>query len=235
VRVLHEGGHAFHALARRNQRLVQNRAAPVAFAEVASHALELIGSEHLEGAVYGRRDAIAAQLRALGRVVRMLSALGRVESFQFWLHDHPHHGPRAREAAWTDLGDRFEGDLDWSGLERTRGRGYLAHGALLRDPFGQLPYAVALVGALQLWTAYRQDPETTLDRFLGALSLGWSRDTAGLFQAAGLELDLSRGHLETLMRTWDDRVEELSRQLGRASRRRRLASLRRSTPSRSFP
>jgi len=230
VRVLHEGGHAFHALARRSQRLVQNRAAPVAFAEVASHAMELIGSEHLEGAVYGRRDAITAQLRALGRVVRLLCGIARVESFQFWLHDHPHHGPRAREAAWVELGHRFDGDVDWTGLEATRGKGYLGHRALLQDPFGQLPYAVALVGSLQVWAAYRRDPKATLDRYMAALSLGWSQDLAGLFQAAGLDLDLSAAPLERVMVTWDDRVDALSRQLERAGRTPVPSTVRRSRP-----
>lgn len=230
VRVLHEGGHAFHALARQGQRLVQNQAAPVAFAEVASHAMELIGAQHLEGAVYGRQDALSAQLRSLGRVVRLLCALARVEAFQFWLHDHPHHGPRAREAAWTTLGTRFEGDLDWTGLERPRGQGYLAHPALLRDPFGQLPYAVALVGALQLWSSYGREPEATLDRFMSAMSLGWSRDLDGLFQAAGLKLDLSRERLEYLMRQWDQQVDRLMVQLERGPRSPLPASGRRSPP-----
>jgi oligoendopeptidase F len=197
---------------------VQNRSAPAAFAEVASHAMELIGAEHLQGAVYGRRDAVSAQLRSLGRVVRLLCNLARVESFQFWLHDHPHHGPRAREAAWSELGQRFEGGLDWRGLERTRGRGYLAHPGLLRDPFGQLPYAVALVGALQVWASYEREPQATLERFMRAMSLGWSRDLPGLFQAAGLELDFSRAQLEQLMRQWDRRVDRLMAQLDRVPR-----------------
>jgi oligoendopeptidase F len=218
VRVFHEGGHAFHALARRGQRLVQNRGAPVAFAEVASHAMELIGSQHLEGTLYDRHDAILGQLRALGRVVRMLCGLARVEAFQFWLHDHPHHGPRAREAAWSKLRNRFDGDLDWSGLDRARGRGYLAHSALWRDPFGQLPYAVALVGALQVWDSYGRDPQATLKRYLGAMSLGWSQDLGGLFRAAGLQLDLTAGLLEQLMQHWDHQVEQLARQLDRVSR-----------------
>jgi len=220
VKVLHEGGHAFHALSHRYQRLVWNRSAPVAFAEVVAHTLELIGSEHLEGAVYGQEDAIAARLRALGRVVRLLAGLARVELFQFWLHDHPHNGPRAREAAWTELGHRFDGDLDWSGLERPRGRGYLAHTSLLRDPFGQLPYTVALVGALQLWVRYRTDPTGVLARLRLAMSLGWTRDLRGLFEAAGLRFDFGNGHLAELMRHWDREVDDLESQLIRSVARR---------------
>ncbi len=234
VRLFHEGGHAFHALASREQRLLQNRGAPVAFAEVASHAMELFTAEHLAGPVYGRRDALAAQLRGLGRVVRLLCGLARVEAFQFWLHDHPHHGPRAREAAWADLGHRFDGDMDWTGpAGAARGKGYLAHRALWRDPFGQLPYAVALVGALQVWVAYLDEPEATVDRYVSAMSLGWSRDLAGLFDEAGITLDLSRSGLERVMRVWDRRVEELWRSLQRASQPVRRLSHGRSSGSTS--
>ena len=213
VRVLHESGHAFHALARQGQRLVHNRAAPTAFAEVSAHTMELIGSQHLAGTVYSREDAVTAQLRSLGRVVKMLCGLARVEAFQFWLHDHPDHGPRAREAAWSGLGQRFDGYVDWTGLERARGQGYLAHRSLWQDPFGQLPYAVALVGALQVWAAYCREPEDTLERFRQALALGWSRDLAGLFEVAEIRLDLSRGMLNSLMCFWDVQVEKLTCQL----------------------
>ena len=110
------------------------------------------------------------------------------------------------------------------------GQGYLAHPALLRDPFGQLPYAVALVGALQLWSSYGREPEATLDRFMSAMSLGWSRDLDGLFQAAGLKLDLSRERLEYLMRQWDQQVDRLMVQLERGPRSPLPASGRRSPP-----
>jgi oligoendopeptidase F len=46
--ILHEAGHAFHALATRNEDLYAYRTAPIEFCEVASMSMELLGNEFLE-------------------------------------------------------------------------------------------------------------------------------------------------------------------------------------------
>ncbi|MEA2709245.1 MAG: oligoendopeptidase, partial [Phycisphaerales bacterium] len=45
--LLHEGGHAFHALAARNEDLVFLRTAPIEFCEVASMSMEALGADHM--------------------------------------------------------------------------------------------------------------------------------------------------------------------------------------------
>lgn len=46
--ILHEAGHAFHALATRNEDLLAYRSAPIEFCEVASMSMELLGNEFIE-------------------------------------------------------------------------------------------------------------------------------------------------------------------------------------------
>src|SRR6185369_11486228 len=46
--ILHEAGHAFHALATRPEDLYHYRHAPIEFCEVASMSMELLGNEYLE-------------------------------------------------------------------------------------------------------------------------------------------------------------------------------------------
>src|ERR1022692_1081270 len=46
--ILHEAGHAFHALATQNEDLYAYRTAPIEFCEVASMSMELLGNEFLE-------------------------------------------------------------------------------------------------------------------------------------------------------------------------------------------
>src|SRR5207249_7409189 len=46
--ILHEAGHAFHALATREEDLHAYRSAPIEFCEVASMSMELLGNEFLE-------------------------------------------------------------------------------------------------------------------------------------------------------------------------------------------
>ncbi len=54
--ILHEAGHAFHALATRSEDLHAYRNPPIEFCEVASMSMELLGNEHAEE-FYGERDA----------------------------------------------------------------------------------------------------------------------------------------------------------------------------------
>ena len=44
--ILHEAGHAFHALAARREELYAYRNAPIEFCEVASMGMELLGNEY---------------------------------------------------------------------------------------------------------------------------------------------------------------------------------------------
>ena len=46
--ILHEAGHAFHALATRDEDLLAYRGAPIEFCEVASMSMELLGNEFIE-------------------------------------------------------------------------------------------------------------------------------------------------------------------------------------------
>src|SRR5205085_8292173 len=46
--ILHEAGHAFHALATRGEDLHAYRSAPIEFCEVASMSMEFLGNEFLE-------------------------------------------------------------------------------------------------------------------------------------------------------------------------------------------
>ena len=46
--ILHEAGHAFHALATREEDLYAYRGAPIEFCEVASMSMELLGNEFIE-------------------------------------------------------------------------------------------------------------------------------------------------------------------------------------------
>ena len=60
--MLHEGGHAFHCLAARDEPLTFLRYAPIEFCEVASMSIELLGADHFD--VFYRDPADAARAGA---------------------------------------------------------------------------------------------------------------------------------------------------------------------------
>src|ERR1041385_8335103 len=117
--ILHEAGHAFHALATREEDLYAYRNAPIEFCEVASMSMELLGAEFLEN-FYSPPEANRARRTHLENIMTILAWIATVDAFQHWLYTHPAHKRTERSAAWVTLIQRFSGDVDWRGYEEAR-------------------------------------------------------------------------------------------------------------------
>ena len=117
--ILHEAGHAFHALATREEPLYAYRGSPIEFCEVASMSMELLGTEFIEE-FYSASDANRARRTHLEGIVGIFPWIATVDAFQHWIYTHPNHTRAERSAAWMALMDRFAGDVDWSGFDQTR-------------------------------------------------------------------------------------------------------------------
>lgn len=185
VVLLHEAGHAFHALANRAEDLLTYRQnPPIEFCEVASMSMELIGYEGVES-FYSREEAQRARRMHLEGVISGLCWIATVDAFQHWIYTHQGHTREERRIAWLALLDRFGGDVDWSGYEEARG--YMWHRQLhfFVVPFYYIEYGIAQLGALQVWANYRRDRSQALTAYQRALALGGSRPLPELFAAAG--------------------------------------------------
>ena len=182
--ILHEAGHAFHALATRDEDLRAYRHAPIEFCEVASMSMELLGNEFLEE-FYSDNEANRARRVHLEGVVAVFPWIATVDAFQHWIYTHPNHSRTERAAAWMQLMDRFSGDVDWSGHEDARA--FLWHKQLhiFLHPFYYIEYGIAQLGALQVWANSRRDKVRALTDYKQALALGGARPLPELFQAAG--------------------------------------------------
>src|ERR1035441_4389004 len=104
--LLHEGGHAFHALATRDEDLFAYRSAPIEFCEVASMSMELLGNEFLEQ-FYARSADNRVRRMHLEGIINVMAWIATVDAFQHWIYTHPGHAPAERTAAWLELMDRF--------------------------------------------------------------------------------------------------------------------------------
>jgi oligoendopeptidase F len=88
--LLHEAGHAFHAQATRNEDLYAYRGAPIEFCEVASMAMELLGSEFLEE-FYSTPEANRARKTHLEGIIGFFPWMATVDAFQHWIYTHAGH------------------------------------------------------------------------------------------------------------------------------------------------
>jgi oligoendopeptidase F len=196
--LLHEGGHAFHALLSRDEPLLQYREVPLEFAEVASMGMELLALEHLDQ-VYPDQDARIARRGHFEGILRILPWIASVDAFQHWLYHHPQHTHAERTATWLGIRRRFAPTVDWSGLEDHLSHAWQAQPHLFGHPLYYIEYGIAQIGALQVWRNYRRDPAAAVRRYREALTLGGSRPLPELFATAGLRFGMDAAILEELI------------------------------------
>jgi oligoendopeptidase F len=195
--ILHEAGHAFHALATRGEDLYAYRSAPIEFCEVASMSMELLGNEFIEE-FYDAADSKRARRVHLEGVVGVFAWIATVDAFQHWIYTHPGHTRDARRQAWLELMDRFGGDVDWIGCEAARANLWHRQLHIFLHPFYYIEYGIAQVGALQVWANSKRNKAQALGDYKAALTLGGSRPLPELFSAAGCRLEFSEKTLQPL-------------------------------------
>jgi oligoendopeptidase F len=189
--ILHEAGHAFHALATRGEDLLAYRNAPIEFCEVASMSMELLGNEFLEE-FYTPAEANRARRTHLENIINILAWIATVDAFQHWIYTHPGHQRSERTAAWVDLMRRFGSDVDWTGFEAARAHLWHRQLHIFTHPFYYIEYGIAQLGALQVWANSKRDKEDALRRYKTALALGGCRPLPELFAASGCQFEFSR-------------------------------------------
>lgn len=205
--LLHEGGHAFHALAYRQEPLHGYRNAPIEFCEVASMGMEMMACERLDS-FYSAEDAKRAREAHLEDVIMLLPWIMRVDAFQHWLYRNPVHSRQKRAEQWLALEARF-GDalVEWPELQEWRECSWISKLHFFCVPLYYIEYGIAQLGALQLWVRYLADPSQTVSDYRRALALGNSRPLPELFAAAGLSFDFNEDKLKPL-------AAELAKNLG---------------------
>lgn len=196
--ILHEAGHAFHALATRDEDVLSYRHAPIEFCEVASMSMELLGNEFIEE-FYSPTDGQRARRTHLEGIIGVLAWIATVDAFQHWIYTHPGHTRAERAAAWNQLMDRFAGDVDWSGYEEARAHLWHRQLHIFLYPFYYIEYGIAQLGALQVWANSKRDKAKALRDYKTALALGGSRPLPELFATAGCRFQFDAATIRPLI------------------------------------
>ncbi len=206
--ILHEAGHAFHALATEDEDLYAYRSAPIEFCEVASMSMELLGNEFLEQ-FYSSTEATRARRMHLEGVVNVLPWIATVDAFQHWLYTNPAHTRADRSAAWVELLRRFGGDVDWSEHEAVRANLWHRQLHIFIHAFYYIEYGIAQLGALQVWANSKSNKAGALQSYKKALALGGSRPLPELFATAGCKFDFSRETIAPLAKNVREELGKL--------------------------
>lgn len=203
--LLHEGGHAFHAFAVRDEDVVTLRQAPIEFAEVASMGMELLADRHLS-VFYDGTDCKQASSDHFRDIIRFFPWMAMIDLFQHWVYTHPQHTREERKAAWAALHQRYAPWVDYTGHEDVLPYTWHRKGHPFTVPFYYVEYGIAQLGALGVWLNARDDEAGAIQAYKKALALGGRRPLPELFSTAGIRFDFSAAALEPA-------VAEMQRQL----------------------
>ncbi len=205
--MVHEAGHAFHYMLCRHDDLVWHRGAPLEFAEVASMSMESLCYPFLDE-FYSPEEIKRAIRKHLEGIVSVLPWVATIDAFQHWIYLNPEHTCEERTAQWLELGERFGGGVDWSGLESEHEAVWHRQLHPFEVPFYYVEYGIAQLGALQMWLKYRENPTAAIKDYKNGLSLGASRTLPELFEACGLKFDFTTSMVSTLMKTVAEELDK---------------------------
>ncbi|MBC7772486.1 MAG: M3 family oligoendopeptidase [Pyrinomonadaceae bacterium] len=213
--IIHEAGHAFHALLSRHDPLLAYRAdIPLEFAEVASMGMELTAHPFLDEfypkeTAASNGEASRAQRVHLESITTLLPVVAAVDQFQHWMYTNPNHTRAEREAYWVTLNDRFGGSVDWTGMEDLLAISWHRILHLFGVPFYFIEYGIAQLGAVQLWLNYLNNPSKAIASYISALTEGGSLPIPDLYTAAGLRFEMGPAIITRLWTAIEGELKKL--------------------------
>ena len=107
---------------------------------------------------------------------------------------------KQRSDKWVELSERFDVGIDWSTISHeARASQWHKQLHIFEVPFYYIEYAIAQLGALQIYRNYKLDKDKAIIKYLEALSLGGAKPAKELFSIAGIKFDFSQELLGNLM------------------------------------
>jgi oligoendopeptidase F len=210
--LLHEAGHAFHAFESHQQPLIWQRHPTSEAAELASMSMELLAEPYLASPAgfYDEGTARTAELEHLEDILLGLAHIASVDAFQSWLHTAPEaRDPAERDRKWLEIRERFEPEVDWDGLTKERVARWYRQLHIFLYPFYYIEYAIAQLGALQVWRNARRDHPSAVRAYRKALTLGATASLPDLYRAAGARLTFDARGVGELVDLVEERMEDL--------------------------
>jgi oligoendopeptidase F len=218
--ILHEGGHAFHEFERAHVNFFQRGEIylPAEFAEVASMGMELLASPYLtkdRGGYYSEPDAARALIGQLELNIFFWPYMALVDAFQHWVYENPKEGSDISKCneKWGELWDRFMPGINYSGLEPAKKTYWYWQSHIHTDPFYYIEYALAQMGAAQVFGNARRDQKKAVMDYRKALALGATVPLPELFSAAGAKFAFDANTLKDAVDLTEQVMEELEEKL----------------------
>ncbi|MGM2666408.1 M3 family oligoendopeptidase [Bacillus cereus group sp. Bce026] len=200
ITFIHEMGHSIHNELIKPLKLRQYIEIPAETAELASMTMELFSLNYWDTFYTDKKDLKQAKINFFKDVISYLPIMLIVDQFQHWLYENPIHTSEERNEKYLQLQKHYQSSvIHIDGYENWIATGWLPVLHIFEVPFYYIEYAIAQLGALQMYKQYKEDPKQTLENYKKALSLGSSQSIKEVYDAAGIRFDFSGETIKELM------------------------------------
>ncbi|MCU5557754.1 M3 family oligoendopeptidase [Bacillus pacificus] len=209
--LIHEVGHAFHFYKQfKNDSSMQERYLREEVAELYSLSLELLVMDKLT-IFYKQEDEYKEVQRVqLYRALSLLLSSIAGDVFQHWIYTNPNHTPEERDKKYAELCKRYQySSVNIDGLEDEIGSSWVESFHFVQFPFYKIEYAIAQIGAMQLFQIYREDPEKAITFFKEGASADWNLPIQEIYEKTGVTFDFSEERIESTASVIVDLINEL--------------------------
>ncbi|PFQ44400.1 peptidase M3 [Bacillus cereus] len=209
--LIHEMGHALHFDKQfNNESSMQERYLREEVAELYSLSLELLLMNKLNIFYTQEDDYKEVQRVQLYRTLSLLISSVSGDVFQHWLYTSPNHSSEERDEKYVELCKRYQhSSVDIAGLENEIGSSWLETFHFVQFPFYKIEYAIAQIGAMQLFQIYREDPEQAIALFKEGASSDWNLPIQEIYRNTGVAFDFSEERIQSSARAILDLINEL--------------------------
>lgn len=205
--LLHEFGHALHGSATLQIRNPLARQPGLEFCELASMGIEFLSQPFLSEFWPRRGDAQRAWALHCFNALQFWPFMALIDEWQHTVYENQLLDSHERSQLWKALSQKYRPNIDWSEHERYEELGWLSRPHPMTSPFYYIDYGIAQLGAVQLWQNSRENYTKTVENYIAALALGAQRNLPDLFKEAGLKLDFSAKHVESMGRVLAEQLE----------------------------
>jgi oligoendopeptidase F len=200
VTMVHESGHAVHAVLTHPLTFHEFKSCPSEVAELASMAMELITMEHWHHFIPDQSELRRAKLEHLTSIIEILPWIATVDAFQHWVYENPLHSVEEREKNWLAIYEKFASPvIDWSGFEEVKQNTWQKQIHIFDAPFYYIEYGMAQLGAIAVWKNYKENPKLAIQQYKQALQLGYTRSISEIYETAGAKFDFSVSYIRELI------------------------------------
>lgn len=200
VTFIHEMGHSIHNELIKPLKLRQYIEIPAETAELASMTMELFSLNYWDTFYTDKKDLKQAKINFFKDVISYLPIMLIVDQFQHWLYENPSHTSEERNEKYLQLQKHYQSSvIHIDGYENWIATSWLPVLHIFEVPFYYIEYAIAQLGALQMYKQYKEDPKQALENYKKALSIGSSQSIKEVYDAAGIRFDFSGETIKELM------------------------------------